>query len=415
MPITKKYTRPEIMCPIRDWASLEACKDYADAVYFGLPQLSLRAHAGAITLKDLGKFVKKCHEHDIRAYLTVNAVVYDRDLGLTEKIIKKAKTEKVDAVIVWDPWAIEVARREKMTFFISTQANVSNWRAVEFYKKLGAKRVVLARELSLEQIKKIHSPPSSKASARRGKTKMELEVFVHGAMCVAISGRCVLSSYLYGTSANCGVCAQPCRKEWTMTDPEGKQITTEGQYFLSAKDLRMIEYIPELIKAGITSFKIEGRRRDPKYIAVTARCYREAVDSFFAGNFTRAKAEAWKKELATVYNRGFSTGFYFSKPGPEGINYEKADNSAQVKKVLVGHVYRYLPKIGVAEVKMDHRGLILGDQIIFEGHKTFVEAAVNSMQKDGQPVQSAKKGESVGIKTASPVRVNDKLFVLRDR
>lgn len=398
-----KYTRPELMCPIRDWASLEACKDYADAVYFGLPNLSLRAHAGAITMKDMKKFVAECHKYKIKAYLTVNAVVYDRDLGLTEKIIKQAKKDKVDAVIVWDPWAVEVARKTKMTYFVSTQANVSNWRTVEFYKKLGAKRVVLARELSLDQIKKI-----------KAKSKLQLEVFVHGAMCVAISGRCVLSSYLYGTSANCGVCAQPCRKEWVMTEPEGQQIVTEGKYFLSAKDLCMIEYIPELIKAGIASFKIEGRRRDPKYISVTARCYREAIDSFFAGIFTRAKAEAWKKELTTVYNRGFSTGFYFSEPGPEGINYEKADNSAPVKKTLAGYVYRYLPKIGVAEIKLNHQGLTLGRKIIFEGSKTFVEGVVDSMQIGGKSIESAKKGEFVGLKVEKPVRVNDKLFVLQD-
>lgn len=391
------------MCPIRDWASLEACKDYADAIYFGLPDLSLRAHAGAITMKDMGKFVDACHKNKIKAYLTVNAVVYDRDLELTEKIIRKAKADKVDAVIVWDPWAIEVARKVKINFFISTQANVSNWRTAEFYKKLGAKRVVLARELSLEQIKKIHS-----------KTKVELEAFVHGAMCVAISGRCILSSYLYGTSANCGVCAQPCRKEWVLSDAEGAQVITEGKYFLSAKDLCMVEYIPELIKAGITSFKIEGRRRDPRYIAVTARCYREAVDSFFAGEFTRAKAEAWKNELATVYNRGFSTGFYFSTPGREGINYEKADNAALVKKILVGHVYHYLPKIGVAEIKLNHRGINMGDKIIFEGSKTFVESVVESMQIEGRSIQKAKKGEDVGIKVVSPVRINDKVFVLRD-
>lgn len=398
-----KYKRPEIMSPIRDWASLEACKDYTDAVYFGLPDLSLRAHAGAITMKDMGKFVDACHENKIKAYLTVNAVVYDRDLELTEKIIKKAKADKVDAVIVWDPWAIEVARKVKINFFISTQANVSNWRTAEFYKKLGAKRVVLARELSLDQIKKMHS-----------KTKVDFEAFVHGAMCVAISGRCVLSSYLYGTSANCGVCAQPCRKQWMLSDTEGSQVITEGKYFLSAKDLRMIEYMPELIKAGVVSFKIEGRRRDPRYIAVTARCYREAVDSFFDGTFTREKAEVWKKELATVYNRGFSTGFYFSTPSREGINYEKADNVASVKKVLVGHVYHYLPKIGVAEIKLNHRGIGVGDKIIFEGSKTFVEGAVESMQIEGKPVKEAKKGESVGIKVISPVRTNDKVFVLRD-
>lgn len=392
------------MCPIRDWASLEACKDYADAVYFGVSDLSLRANANAIKTSELKKFVAKCHKYKIKAYLAANAVFYNDDLKKAEVLMKKAKVAQVDAVIVWDPAAIKIAKKLKLNIFISTQANVSNWQTVEFYRQLGAKRVVLAREMSLAQIKEL-----------RKKTKIEIETFVHGAMCVAISGRCVLSSYLYGTSANCGTCAQPCRKAWTLRDPEGNEIVTEGKYFLSAKDLCMIEHIPELVKAGIDSFKIEGRRRDAKYIATTARVYREAMDDYLAGTYTKEKIKTWRADLETVYNRGYSTGFYFSKPGREGIGFEKADNVSTLKKELVGFVLNYYSKIGVAEIRLQHRGIKIGDQVLFEGDKNYLEEIANSLQIKNQPIKKSVKGQDVAMKVSKPVKRNDKVFVLVER
>jgi len=394
--------KPEIMCPIRDWSSLEACKDYADAVYFGVSDLSLRANANAIKSGELEKFVKKCHGYKIKAYLTVNSVIYNDDLQKAEALIKKAKSAKVDAVIVWDPAIIDLARKYKLTFFISTQANVSNWKTAEFYKKLGAKRVVVAREMSLKQIKEMTK-----------NTKIEVESFVHGAMCMAISGRCVLSSYLYGTSANCGYCAQPCRKEWILSDPEGNQVAVEGKYFLSAKDLCMIEYVPELIKAGIMSFKIEGRRRDPRYIQTTARCYKEAVDSYFDGTYTKDKVKKWKEDLLGVYNRGYSTGFYFSKPGKEGISYEKADNASVVKKVLAGVVVHYYQKIGVAEIYLNHGDLKIGDSIAVEGPHTYLEQKVCSMEIENKKVEKGAKGERVALRVDKKVLKNSNVFVLK--
>ncbi len=397
----KKVKKPELMCPIRNFASLEACKDYADAVYFGVSDFSLRANANAVRQENMGDFVAKCHEYKIKAYLTVNAVVYETGLKELDKLMKKAKSAKVDAVIVWDPAVIQLAKKHGLTIFISTQANVSNSETVEFYHKQGAKRVVLAREMSLEQIKTV-----------RKKTKIEIETFVHGAMCMAISGRCVLSSYLYGTSANCGFCAQPCRKEWVLSDGEGNQLVTEGKYFLSAKDLCMIEFVPELIKAGINSFKIEGRRRDPRYIAVTAKCYREAIDSYFTGNYTREKVAVWRKELETVYNRGYSTGFYFSVPGKEGISYEKADNASEHKKNLVGYVIKYYPKIGVAEVKLNHGVIKIGDRLVVEGQETFIEQEVTSLEVESKSIKKGNKGMTVAVKLVKPAKPKDHLFVL---
>ncbi|MFA5013566.1 MAG: peptidase U32 family protein, partial [Candidatus Paceibacterota bacterium] len=261
--------KPELMSPVKDWAGLEACKDFADAVYFGLPELSLRARASGIKPSELAKFTDKCHKYGLKAYLTVNSVVYNQDIEKAENLVKRAKNAQIDAIIVWDPAVINIAKKAGISFIISTQANVSNWQSAKFYERLGAQRIVLAREMTLKQIKEL-----------RKKVKVEIEAFVHGAMCVAISGRCILSAYLFDKSSNCGSCAQPCRKEWTLSDEEGNKVSNYGQYFLSAKDLCMIEYVPELIKAGINAFKIEGRLRDPKYIETTARCYREAIDAY---------------------------------------------------------------------------------------------------------------------------------------
>ena len=398
-----KIKKPEVMSPIRDWASLEACKNYADAVYFGVSDLTMRANANAFSLQNMGKFVKECHKYNIKAYLTVNAVAYNPDIPKAEKVIKKAKAVGVDAVIVWDPAVIEICREYKQKFFISTQANISNWKTALFYKKLGAARVVLAREMTLKQIKEL----------KKKVGKFEIETFVHGAMCMSVSGRCLLSSYLYGKSANCGACAQPCRKEWYLSDDEGNKVATEGKYFMNAKDMCLIEYIPELIKAGIDSFKIEGRRRDPRYIEVTARCYREAVDAYFDGTFTKDKAKKWKKELEGVYNRGFSTGFYFGTPGKDGISYDHSGNISTTRKLMVGYVKKYYSKIDVAEISLESRGLKIGENLMIEGNTTYLNQIVESIQKEGKDFKSGKKGELVGVKVGKRVRRNDKVFVLK--
>ena len=391
----------EIMSPIKNFASLEACKDYADAVYFSVDLLSMRAGLKSITLRSLNSFVKKCHSYNIVAYLVINCVLYNNDLEKALKIVKKAKQCKVDALIVWDPAVIEMAKKEKIRFFISTQANISNYPSALFYKKAGASRVVLAREMTLKQIKELKKKVS----------KLEIETFVHGAMCYSISGRCLLSAGLYGLSANCGACTQPCRKQYTLTNEEGKQIINEGKYFMSAKDLCMIEHIPKLIKAGINSFKIEGRKRDPKYIEVTSRCYREAVDAYYDNSFTKEKVEKWKSELEEVYNRGFSTGFYFGEASATGVTLEKADNLSKVKKILLGEVKHYWNKIGVAEVVFSHRGIKTGKTIVFEGNNTYIQQKMDSVELEGKKVKVVKKGDRVGIAVDSKVCKGDKVFL----
>lgn len=395
--------KPELMSPIRDWASLEACKDYTNAVYFGVTELSMRVASG-IKTAELPAFVERCHSYGIKAYLTVNSVMYNPDIKKAEILVKKAKKAGVDAIIVWDPAVIRIARKERMPFIVSTQANVSNYESALFYKKLGAKRVVLAREMTLKQIKEL-----------KKKARIEIEAFVHGAMCLAISGRCILSAYLYGKSANCGSCAQPCRKEWRLSDEEGNAISNTGKYFMSAKDLNMIEFVPELIKAGIDSFKIEGRRRDPKYIKVTSKCYREAIDAYFDKTFNDSKVKKWKEELSSVYNRGFSTGFYFGTPGKEGISYDKADNVSSEKKVLVGYITHYYPKVKSGSIILNHSDLKVGDRIIVEGTSTYIEQTVESIQIKNKDIKRGKKGEEVAVVFKDIVRKNDKVFLLQKR
>jgi putative protease len=399
------FKKPELMCPIKDWASLEACKNYCDAVYFGVDDLNLRAKSDAIKVTELNLFSKECHKNNIKAYLTINAVIYDKDIKKAEKLVERAKSSDVDAVIVWDPSVIEIARKWKMPFIISTQANVSNADTVKFYKNLGAKRVVLARELSLDQIRKM----------RREIKNIEIEAFVHGAMCVAISGRCILSAYLFGKSSNCGSCAQPCRKEWFLTDEDGNSFTTEGKYFLNAKDLCMIEFIPDLIESGIDSFKIEGRRRDPKYIETTARCYREAIDSYFDKTFSDEKVKKWKKELLNVYNRGFSTGFYFGEPSREGISYNQADNISRYKKELVGNIKHCYPKAGAISLDLKHIGIKINDKIVIEGAKTFIEQEITSIEVENKKVKKADKGQEVAILINGEAANGDKVFIVKKR
>jgi putative protease len=401
----KKIKRPELMCPIKDWASLEACKGYCDAVYFGVDDLNLRAKSDGIKASQMKSFVSECHKNKIKAYLTINAVIYDKDIKKAESLVKKAKEADVDAIIIWDPAVIELARKWKVPFIISTQANISNVHTINFYKKLGAKRVVLARELTFDQVKKIIKEVKG----------VEIEVFVHGAMCVAISGRCILSAYLFGKSSNCGSCAQPCRKQWFLTDEDGNSFASEGKYFLNAKDMCMIGFVPELIEAGIDSFKIEGRRRDPKYIKTTARCYKEAIDSYYDGTFSDEKVEKWKEELLDVYNRGFSTGFYFGEPGKDGISYDQADNISRYKKELVGNIKHCYPKAGAVSMDLKHMGLKIGDKIVIEGPKTFIEQELSSIEVENKQVKAAKKGEEIAFLINGKVLKGDKVFVIKKR
>ena len=394
--------KPELMSPVRNKAGLEAASPYADAVYFGVSEFNLRSNSKGLTLSDLEGFMDVCHEKGLKGYMTVNSTLYNQDLEQVKKVISKAKDASVDAVIVWDLAAIEVSKEVGIDFFISTQANISNWKAVKFYEDLGAKRVILAREVNLKQTKEI-----------KEKVDLEIESFIHGAMCFAISGRCTLSGFYENMSANKGACTQICRRKFKLIDDKGNELITDGREFLSPKDICMIEHISEMIEAGIDSFKIEGRQRSLKYVRETAKYYRKAIDAYFDNEFSRAQAKKWKEKLKKVYNRGFSTGFYFGTPGPEGISF-KFGSASSLKRLQAGSVEHYYPKAEVAVIDLAHRGIRKGDSILIEGDTTYYEGTVDSLEVENKKIKKAQKGDRVGLRVQKRVRKNDKVYVLTD-
>ncbi|WP_406659770.1 peptidase U32 family protein [Methanolobus sp. ZRKC3] len=395
----KNMNIPELTMGVRNLAALRACKDQADAVYFSLDRLSLRARAQDITPDNLAEFVEEVHEYGLKGYLTVNSVIYPDDIQELNNVLETAATAEVDAIIAWDPAAIIKAADHDLKIHISTQANVSNQESANFYKSLGASRVVLARELSLEQIREI-----------RKDTDIELETFIHGAMCQAVSGRCYLSAYLLGKSGNCGECSQPCRWEWSLHSDNGAIVDIEGKYLISAKDLCMIEHIPELAEAGINSFKVEGRLKNPGYTSTVSKCYRQALDDYKNETFDLEKIRVLKEELSREYNRGFSTGFYFGYPGPDGLASESDMNASPVKREAVGVVLNYFPKSKAASIRLLEQGLDVGDNIIIEGNTTYVEQEVTSIVHEGENVNGVEKGYEIGLKVEDVVRKNDRVF-----
>jgi putative protease len=357
----------------------------------------MRANAKNFNLSEIKKVKSFCENFDkrIKVYLTVNTIIFDNELNLLERVLKQVKGY-VDGIICWDFAVIEICKKYKIPFFISTQASVTNVSSAKFYKKLGAKRVVVARELNLKQIKNI-----SKI--------IEVEAFCHGAMCVALSGRCFTSQFLFNRSANRGGCIHPCRRSYIVKDKqEGFELEVENDKIFSAKDLCMLPFIEDMKKAGVTSFKIEGRARDPRYVDVVVRAYRKALDN----KLNKNQIKELMGELERVYNKKFSTGFYFGRPGPK--DFSDIEHSASLeKKVFVGKVIHYFDKINVATIKVNSNFRV-GEKACVIGKTTgIVNFDIGSIEKQKQKVNSAKKGDEVGIIVSSVVRKNDELYVLR--
>jgi putative protease len=396
-----KSSKPELLVGVRNLSGLKACSGYADAVYFSTDRLSLRAKAKEITLVTLDDFVHEVKARGLKAYLAVNSTVYEKRLGDASDVIDAASSAGVDAVIAWDPAIILKARKAGIKVHISTQANITNHETANFYRNLGAERIILSRELSLEEIREINQ-----------QTEVEIETFVHGAMCMAISGRCHLSAYILGKSGNCGECTQPCRWKWELHGENGFVAASLGKYLLSAKDLCMIDHIPKLLESGIAAFKVEGRLRDPGYLEMVSRCYREAIDACIEGNYTPEKIESWKHELASVYNRGFSTGFYFGAPGLEGFSPEKDMNASKKQRRAVGIIENYYPKQQAAAVRLLEEGISVGDEIVIEGNTTYLRQQVRSLKKKDETVDRVEKGYTVGLAVDEQVRKNDRVFII---
>jgi U32 family peptidase len=393
--------KPELLAGAGDWKMLRtAVKFGADAIYFGVDELNLRAKASNFTLDELEEVVNYLHENNVDAHLTVNAVVYDEQNDKIELVLKEAKRCNVDFVIAWDMAIIEKCIEYDLPLCISTQASISNSGAAKMYKKLGAKRIVLARECTLEQIKKIKS-----------EVDIEIETFVHGAMCVAVSGRCFMSHHAFGQSANTGECLQNCRREYEIHDTSGETSFIIGEdYVMSPKDMNTIEFIDELIEAGIDSFKIEGRKRSPEYIAKTVSNYRKAIDFYFDGKLNKEVKKEMFDELSKVYNRGFSAGFYHGTPS--GNDYtERYGNQATVKKMYVGKVLNYFKKTKIAHIKLEAGEIGLNDILYITGNTTgFVETTLQSLMKDEKQVDKAIKGDEVTFYLNELIRTRDQVY-----
>lgn len=387
----------ELMAPSRDFASLNAAlSNGADSVYIGIDGYNMRANVANFKREDIKNAVNLCHDHGVKLYVCTNTIMKDSDIESLNELFPILNSYKVDAVILSDLGALKIAKENSIDVHMSVQSNLSNSESLNFLKEYGVKRAVLSRELSLEEIKNIKS-----------KTNLEIEVFVHGAMCMAVSGRCFLSSYFYDKNANCGECLQPCRSEWKLLSKDSKEVIIEGNekltHFFSPKDLCMIEHTPELIGAGIDAFKIEGRARPADYVATVTKVYREAIDKYETGNWEFN--EQWVDDLKKVFNRGFDTGFYFKKP----YKTSKYNESTYIKKDI-GTVCNYYKDVSAAEIRL-WDSLKVGNEIMIQGTTTGSLIQKNvSMQIDGKNIEKAENGQNVGILVKNKVRPNDVVY-----
>ena len=403
----KENLKPELVAPSGDWSSLHSAVDSgADAVYFGVKGINMRYGATNFDVLEIKKVMDFLHEEGKKGYLALNVFIYNNEVEKIKKILEEAKKSEVDAVILWDMAVLSMAKELGLKVHLSTQASVSNFEALKFYSAQGVERVVLARECSLEDIKKIISQISEKS------VPCGIETFIHGAMCVSISGRCFLSHDSFSKSANRGECIQPCRREFTITDQDEECIYTLGEdYILSPKDLCTIKLIDQLILAGINAFKIEGRMRSPEYVKVVTSAYRRAIDAFSDGELDNKLKEELLDELENSFNRGFSDGFYFEKADDLGGKLQHG-----YEKIYLGEVIKFYKKIGVAEVLITNGSLAEGQQILVTGKKTPANfTKVDQMQIDHKAVDSVAKGTAVGIKVPFDVRPKDKVFLWKEK
>lgn len=400
----------EIMAPVGSYESLAAAiRAGADAVYFGVGKLNMRsASAANFTLDDLGRIVASARKAGVKTYLTVNTIVYEDEIADVHAVIDRARKEGVDAVIASDMAAILYARRIGQEVHISTQSNISNSEAVRFYAQW-ADTVVLARELSLEQVAAIRRRiVEDDIRGPRGEL-VEIEMFAHGALCMAVSGKCYLSLHETGCSANRGACRQICRRKYTLTDVEtGAQLAAEGQYLLSPKDLCTIDFLDRFVGAGVRVLKIEGRARGAEYVRRVVACYDRALRAMETGEYTPELAAALKEELATVFNRGFWQGYYAGAPMAE--HSEHYGSSATRRKVYVGRVTNFFKKQSVAEVWVEASPVRRGDELFFQGPTTGVVELTADPYVGNAPAQEAVQGVFCSLKTPSLVRRGDQLY-----
>ena len=414
-----RIKKPEVMSPVGDMICLDAAiKAGADAVYFGIEGLNMRAGAKNFSIPQMRRLCKKCDSAGVRKYLTLNTIYYQSEMPKLKRAVFAAKKAGVDAVIAWDYSALKFASEAGIEAYLSTQASVSNAESIALYhKNFGIKRFVLARECSVSDIKKIRSA-LVKILGKNAAEEITFEVFAHGAMCVSVSGRCFMSLFQCGKSANRGECLQPCRREYFVSDNRGDNegfVVGKG-YVMSPKDLCVLPFIEKLIEAGVNSLKIEGRNRNADYVFETVGAYRKAVDFYFANRKSPdfgEKFDALKRELQirlnSVFNRGFSSGFYMGKPIGD---WTSSGNHAAKRKTILGHVLNYFSKLGVAKISIDNSSVEEGQEVQTEGDATgFVRFFPQNMLCAGVAVKSAKKGDIISVKVPQKLRKNDRLYI----
>lgn len=403
----------EIMAPVGSRESLQAALQAgADSIYFGIEKLNMRAHsASTFTIDDLREIAATCNEHGVKTYLTVNTIIYDEDIELMHQIIDAAKEAGISAVIASDVAVMTYCQKVGQEVHLSTQLNISNIEALKFYSQF-ADVVVLARELNMEQVAKIHEQAEQMNICGPSGKKIRIEMFCHGALCMAISGKCYLSLDNASRSANRGECMQLCRRSYIVTDKEtGTELEIDNKYIMSPKDLKTVRFIDRMMKAGVRVFKIEGRARGPEYVYTVVKCYKEAIQSVLDGTFTEEKKDEWDERLATVFNRGFWDGYYQGQRlGEWNKNY---GSNATERKVYVGKGVKYFSKLGVAEFTCDACEFSVGDKMLITGPTTGVMyVTVEEIHDDTHAVETAQKGTRVSFRVPDKVRPSDKLFKL---
>ncbi len=403
----------EIMAPVGSRESLAAAIHAgANSVYFGIGKLNMRSHsANHFTIDDLKEIAETCNAQNIKTYLTVNTVIYGEDITTMHEIIDAAKDANITAVIASDVAVMMYCRQVGVEVHLSTQLNISNIDALKFYAQF-ADVAVLARELNMVQVKEIHEQIIKQNICGPKGQPIRIEMFCHGAFCMAISGKCYMSLHDANRSANRGECVQICRRSYTVTDNEtGNQLEIDNKYIMSPKDLKSVRFIDKMMDAGVRVFKIEGRARGPEYVHTVVTCYREAIQSVLDGTFTEEKKDKWDERLSTVFNRGFWDGYYQGQKMGEWT--KEYGNKATEKKVLIGKVMKYFSRLGVAEIAVEANTFAKGDKLLITGNTTgamFLNA--EEIRYDLKPVDVAEQGWRVSIPVPDKVRPNDKLFKL---
>ena len=401
----------EIMAPAGSWESLAAAiQAGADSVYFGIEKLNMRSKSSSnFTTEDLRKIVAVCKENNIKSYLTVNTILYDNDINLMREIIDTAKEVEVSAIIASDVAAMMYANSIGVEVHLSTQLNISNTESLKFYAQF-ADVVVLARELNMKQVSVIYQSILKENIRGKKGDLIRIEMFCHGALCMAVSGKCYLSLHEKNLSANRGACNQICRRGYIVKDKDSEiELEIDNEYIMSPKDLKTIHFMDVMLQSGVRVFKIEGRARGPEYVKTVVSCYREAIESYLDGTFTQNKIEDWNKRLSKVFNRGFWDGYYLGQRlGEWSANY---GSEATHKKVYIGKVTNYFSKLDVAEILVEAQHIAIGDEMMITGETTGVyEDTIEEIRVELKPEKKAIKGNYFSIKTNKLVRRNDKVY-----